>query len=228
MKKEGGFARAQREALMSSSHWITVKNSLTEKGLIGKLEEKEAAYGSQGERGRKRNLYGLTLKGLATAFRTMKSSNDMDRIADKCGHLLPLVIGKWGHFKSAGLEEESILEAFKWVIMWILEYGHNRAVYATERFWEFIFRMTSITDRIRWVKALRTDPQLRQWVIKETRFQIAEGIIFLEMHNNILQAIEMAGEPDLNKLASVLPYSFERVKEFHLEFFGEDLLSVLG
>lgn len=107
--------------------------------------------------------------------------------------------------------------------MWILKYSHDREDWATYQFWYFIFQMTFRAGKVKWVKALRMDPKLRRWAIEEMRLWLAEGIVFMEMHKKTLEALEMEGEPDWNKLTSDLRYSFKKLEKYYLELFGEDL-----
>lgn len=154
-----------------------------------------------------KRFFSLTLRGLAMAFVTTelkaRGFAAVNKVAEKWGVLLPLVLGKWEYFKSVELGEE-FMRAFKWVIKWILELGYDREEWATEKFWFFIFQMTAGAAKAKWLKALRMDPELRQWAIEGLKEWLAEGRMFMKMHEKSLQVLEMASEPDWSKVVSDL------------------------
>ena len=124
--------------------------------------------------GKEKKIYTLTLKGLAIAFKEALEQAqppdwsvkwDMDKVAKKSGRLLPLVLGKWTYYKSAGLEGE-FMRAFQWVVLHILNWGYDTEEFATEQFWYYIFQITPGRAKVKWLKALREDPELRQQAIK--------------------------------------------------------------
>ena len=159
-----------------------------------------------------KRFFSLTLKGLVMAFKITfeKAETEnvnmkellqcIDKIAKKCGHLLPLVLGKWRHFESAGLEREFI-KAFQWVIMWFLEWGYDTEAWATERFLYFIFVMAGEGAlKVKWVKALYEDSELRQCAIKGLKEWLWGGIAIMDVNNRTLEKLEMTNEPDWNKV----------------------------
>jgi DNA-binding PadR family transcriptional regulator len=163
--------------------------------------------------GKEKKIYALTLIGLAIAFKTASqwkpTNRDLnwviDKMAEKSGHLLPLVLGKWTYFRSAGLGDEFI-RAFRWVTQWILEWGHDKEAFATERFWYFIFQMTAGDAKLKWLRALRGDPELRQWAVEEMKEWLAEGRVFTKIHERSLVILEMPNEPDWNKVVNGLRF----------------------
>jgi hypothetical protein len=171
--------------------------------------------------GKERKIYALTIRGLAIAFKTadqwMPTKGDLnwviDKMAEKSGHLLPLVLGKWTYYRSAGLGDEFI-RAFRWVTQWILEYGHDTEAFATERFWYFIFQMTARTAKVKWLKALREDPGLRQWAIDKMKRWLLEGRDLMKMHEKSLEALELTSEPDWNKVLRDLRFHAPRESRY--------------
>jgi hypothetical protein len=147
------------------------------------------------KRGKEKKIYALTLRGLTIA---LMISKDMNRIIEKHGAALPLVLGKWDYFKSVGLENE-MREAIDWVGNQFLK-GYGRKEFATERFWYYIFVMTVESTKKKWLKALRGDPDLRQWAIEEMKEWLLEGRELMDMHKRTLKALEMTTEPNWNKV----------------------------
>jgi len=145
--------------------------------------------------GKDKKIYSLTLRGLTIA---LMISKDMDKIIEKQSDMLPLVLGKWAYFKSVGLEKE-MKEAIYWVGNRILE-GFDRKEFATERFWYYIFVITPEPVKKKWLEALRGDPELRQWAIEEMTEWLLEGREVMDMHKRTLKTLEMANEPDWNKV----------------------------
>jgi predicted transcriptional regulator len=146
--------------------------------------------------GKEKKVYALAPRGLAIA---LMISKDMDNIIKKQSDILPLVLGKWDYFKSesVGLEKE-LREAIYWVGNQILK-GFDRKEFATERFWYYIFVMTAGPAKVKWLKALRRDPELRQWAIEEMKEWLLEGCENLDMHRRTLKALEAPTEPDWSK-----------------------------
>lgn len=136
--------------------------------------------------GKEKKIYALTLRGLAIVLMT---SNDMQKVIKKQGDALPLVLGKWEYFKSVGLEKE-MNDAICWVGNQILE-GYDMKAFATERFWYYIFMMTAGAAKVKWLKALRGDPDLRQWAVEEMKEWLLEGLVLRKIHERSLEALEM-------------------------------------
>jgi hypothetical protein len=169
-----------------------------------------------------KRFFGLTLKGLAMAFLfTAKIPQDVDKIAEKWGGILPLVLGKWKYFISATLESEFI-DAFIWVAKWVLEWGYDEEAFATERFWYFIFQMTAGTAKLKWLRALREDSELRQWAVEEMKEWLAEGRVFTKIHERSLEILEMPNEPDWNKAVNDLRFHAPKESKYSRPLSDED------
>jgi len=173
-----------------------------------------------------KRFFSLTLRGLATAFKTEGVSRHIDEVSEKWGHLLPLVLGKWAYFRSAGLEDEFI-RAFRWVTQWILEWGYDKEAFATERFWYFIFQMTAGDAKLKWLRALRGDPELRQWAVEEMKEWLAEGRVFTKIHERSLEILEMPNEPDWNKVVNDLRFHAPKESKYS-RLSDEDLEKLLS
>jgi len=151
--------------------------------------------------GKDKKIYALTPRGIAIALMVSK---DMDKVIEKQGSALPLILGKWGYFKSLGLEKE-IREAIYWVGNQILK-GFDRKEFATERFWYYIFVMTAGDAKVKWIKALRGDMELRLWAVEEMKKWLAEGHELMRIHERSLKVLEMPNEPDWNKAVNDLRF----------------------
>lgn len=153
------------------------------------------------KRGKEKKIYALTPRGLAIALMVSK---DMDKVIEKQGSALPVMLGKWEYFKSVGLEKET-REAIYWVGNQILK-GFDKKEFATERFWYYIFVMTAGAAKVKWIKALRGDPELRQWAVEEMKEWLAEGRELMKIHERSLEVLKMPGEPDWNKVVNDLRF----------------------
>lgn len=165
----------------------------------------------------------MTLRGLAIAFKTVDLSRNMDQLAEKWGHLIPFVLGKWTHYRKAGVGDE-FMKAFQWVTVWILEWGHDTEQFATERFWYYVFQMTARATKVKWLKALREDPELRRWAIEEMKEWLLESRVFMKIHEKSLEALELTDEPDWNKVLDDL--RFHALKESKYSRLSEEDLRI--
>jgi hypothetical protein len=146
-----------------------------------------------------KRFFGLTLKGLAIAFRWNDKdlSKHMDKVAERWGHLLPLVLGKWTYYKSAGLGD-AFVYASK-VINGLVDWGYAPEEVATQVFLHYIFGLTDEPAKKKWFKALHKDPELRQFAIKTQTHMLNEGRRILNMHERNLEALKI-DEPDWSKV----------------------------
>ena len=170
-----------------------------------------------------KRFFGLTLKGLAwTILLTAKIPQDLNKIAEKWGRLLPLALGKWKYFAAANLQKEFI-EAFIWVAKWILDWGYNTKEFATERFWYFIFQMTAGATKVKWLRTLRGDPDLRPWAIEEMKEWLAEGRVFMKIHERSLEVLEMPSEPDWTKVVNDLRFHAPKESKYSRPLSDEEV-----
>jgi hypothetical protein len=64
--------------------------------------------GQKSKKATRRNLYRLTLAGLAAAFEDEELWNHVDEIVVRWSSLAPWVFGRWEYFKEKGLGEEAV------------------------------------------------------------------------------------------------------------------------
>ena len=167
---------------------------------IAKLLEQDLIYISGRKKGEKKppsgvKYYDLTLLGLLLCLLDERSWQYIDEIAEKYASFLPLVLGKWRHFESAGLSNE-FMKAFKWMSTRILQ-GYPSEWYM-RLFFNYIFQLSKAKKE--WHKALRGDPELRQWTIKEMKLKLVETYIWTRIQETILHLHEMEGEPQWDKM----------------------------
>ena len=64
--------------------------------------------------------------------------------------------------------------------------------------------MTVPDVKVKWLNALRADPELREWAIEEMKIWLAEGRALMKIHKKSLEVLEMTNEPDWNMVKSGL------------------------
>jgi DNA-binding MarR family transcriptional regulator len=184
--------------------------------------------------GKEKKIYTLTLKGLMnifgvidlSKFREPKLSEWIDKAAENSGYLLPLVLGKWHYYKTRGLEVE-FMEAFQWVLWHYLKLGFNTKAFATERFWYYIFVMTKSPSKEKWIKAMRRDPELRQWAIDEMKDWLREGRNFIGHYEKSLEYLEMPSEPDWTIVMNELRFHAPKESKYSKPLSDEELSNFL-
>lgn len=103
--------RGNRKAIMSNAHWLKVKKSLEspEKKLIKLLPKANKKYSGreyQDKRGRRKDIYDLTLLGWIVFFGLGDpESKHISRLVKTFKDYVPLVFGEWEYFKKEGVEE---------------------------------------------------------------------------------------------------------------------------
>jgi len=146
--------------------------------LIKKLEKNGCVEVKKVEafriRGRKKKHYGLTLRGVSVALRQRESWEHIDGIAKQQEALLPLIFGKWRHFKEY-VDDKELTDSLTDVLLLFFpmlelraeEFGWKESALATlvmQEFCSYILK-TRPEERIRWLKAIHTDAELRRWMI---------------------------------------------------------------
>jgi hypothetical protein len=202
INKELGQYKLDYETKLS---YRTVLRSLKPMENIGLIRLVRTEPSEKG--GKEKKIYALTLKGLmnilgASDLSNIKEPNVsqwFDQVAEKSGYLLPLVLGKWLHFKNAGLEGE-FAQAFQWTLWHYLKLGHNTKTFATERFWYYALNVTAGWTKVRWLQAVREDEELRKWASEEMNEWLLEGQEHQRIRKATLDALETTNEPDWNKV----------------------------
>jgi len=184
---------AQRTGLRYSAAHLSIKY-LEDNDLVELEKEVDT------EKGATAKVYGLTLPGLAAVIESgrLQEEKDFNTLAEKWGKLLPPILGKWKYFgKKFSLEErkelleyiaESIQHDFGF---WVKAKSYNRWEPALGHFVYYICRHGNF---LKWLKTLREDQELRQWVTDELateldyrRFLVLEyAKIFYFMKNDEL------------------------------------------
>ena len=104
--KTGYDLHSGKDSVISSSTWHYVRSHLIDKGLI-ELKREEPFRKQR----RKRKLYGPTLKGLIVAIQGLCSEDreeEVRKVAEKWGCMIPLVLGKWNLFIREDLETDAL------------------------------------------------------------------------------------------------------------------------
>jgi len=175
-----------------------------------------------------KRFFGLTIKGLALdLLLTAKIPQDVDKIAEKWGSILPLALGKWKYFVDAGLEREFV-NAFIWVAKWIFRWGYDTEYFATERFLHYICVKTDGDTKVKWLRALRGDPELRQWAAEEMKELVLEERILMKIHERSQEVLEMPNEPDWNKVVDDIRFPPLRESDFSRQLSDKELSRLLG
>lgn len=187
--KNGPSIKYQIEKILQLSHG-TVHNAIKELNKNGYLESVKE---ERTRVGLPMITYGLTLRGLATAFLEGQLSSDMVKVAEEWKDLLPL-LRKWSYFVSVGLEKE-LVKAFEWLAGLIVQEGLTE-IMAMERFSWYIFNMLTPKTKIEWIKALRGDLGLKRWATAAMRRWLAENHNWVKIHERTLQLMETSEEPD--------------------------------
>jgi len=159
----------KKEKLCSSSTaWKLIKK-LERSGLVKVKETKQFRI-----RGRKKKLYGLTFRGLIATLHPRKESwKHFDEIVRQQEKLFPLIFGKWHVFREY-VDEEKFNKAMQYIFVFA-------QVTLFSEFEEHTFRKNILEtlcayilsvaidheERISWLKAINSDPELRQWFSEE-------------------------------------------------------------
>jgi len=156
-KRDGAEKR-----MMSSSTAHRVINDLKKAGLIEVKREEAFRI-----RGRKKKLYGLTFKGLLAALLQPKSWKDIDQIAKQQGKLLPLILGKWRHFRRSGVNEIQLQKALRWLCFVAQQQRYENPQFLMRDFFMYVVNMTRIKERVFCFRGFDDDRELSKWVNEE-------------------------------------------------------------
>lgn len=136
---------------------------LLKKGLL-KAEPKGKA-----RTGRTIKLYSLTFAGLFTVLSKAEITwEDRCNIIERQADMLPLVFSKWRHFISCGLRKEELLNALSFIRSQLSALTPSVDT-AMRAFFLYVFNATPPHERVRWLKALRDDPDLLKWALREEK-----------------------------------------------------------
>jgi len=120
-----------------------------------------------------KKFYGLTFQGLIVALVQPENLKHMDQIARKHEELFPLLFGKWQHFKENGVEEIELTNVVKWLCQLALQKGAVSVEMVLQDFFIYVFNVTRPEERVRWLKAIHDDQDLKkEALIQERSFRI--------------------------------------------------------
>jgi predicted transcriptional regulator len=180
---------------------------LEKRGFI-RLEEEKL-----GKKGVMTKVYVLTLRGLLMAIKSGELGvDDMDRVTARWKHHLPMLFGNWQYFGKMQLKKE-VFEFLKGVdtgyrderrVLWELAVEAIK----TQGLFNFImwggstgfFSEESWKSLVKWLKAIRGNPDLRKWMIDHIKREVNIAKALLRMSEETLQIIESPSEPDWEKL----------------------------
>jgi DNA-binding transcriptional ArsR family regulator len=146
--------------------------------------------------------YRLTFSGLFAALLQPKITwEDICEIAERQAKMLPLIFGKWSHFRASGVPDEYLLRALKWVC----SLASSQEPSVDSAMWGFslyIFQMAPPTEKVAWLKAVRSDQELREWALQEEKaFHAFAKIVNTTF--NLLQEPDPDWEKAVEKLRSL-------------------------
>jgi hypothetical protein len=82
--------------------------------------------------------------------------------------MLPLIFGKWRHFRSSGVNDENLAK----VLEWVCNFVSAQTPSVDSAMWGFslyIFQLAPPREKIEWLKAVRADPELLKWAFEEEK-----------------------------------------------------------
>jgi len=182
-----------REIGISSFIAHQAPSALAQKGLL-KAEPKGKA-----RTGKTIKQYQLTLKGLFTLVLTAGRQINLKKAIKEWRHLLPLVFEKWDYLVSAGLESE-LVAAFEWLAKWSFQWGGDVTdLMLMEQLFNYIFHLQTPKVKVKWIKVIRGDKDLRRWAVATMKLWLAENREWIKINERTLELMEMAEEPEWQK-----------------------------
>lgn len=197
----------KKEKLCSSSTaWKLIKN-LEKNGYVEVKKEEMFRF-----RGRKKKFYGLTLRGLSVALQKRPGWEHIDTIAKQQEKLLPLIFGKWRHFKEY-VDGEKLTDALRDVMLLYFpildlratEFGWKESTFPTlvmEEFCSHILKSMP-KERIGWLKAIHADVELRRWMLG-IEWKYKRLLLAIELSFSVIRQKEPDWDKALEKLRSLV------------------------
>jgi len=186
---------------------VNDKDSLLKTGLVEEVQD---------TRPRKYTLTELGLLKLLSHY-PEQLKDRMGQIAERWSSLLPPLLRKWSHLKSRGVENEmiEILKTLRWRIGWMVPLWSSDPEteqykeYLLERFIRLPFfyrlfrpRVSEVT--LAWYKAIRDDPELKEWMISSLKDEISTIRSLGEVYEQSLRTIEASEEPNLSDVENTI------------------------
>ena len=177
----------------------------------------------QTEKGVTAKVYGLTFSGLALALTSEDVLTNLDKIVEFWGAIAPLPLRKYAYFARCGLKDEALKcyssalvvafkESFELKRMLSEFLGHEEQsgkAWAKsreeiesqfEKIWSRVFLECAIGPQpldglLKWYKALRGDPEVRQWVVETLRSEVSRHRAWADVKEDTQRIVEMQREP---------------------------------
>lgn len=196
----------RKEKLCSSSTaWKLIKN-LEKNGYVEVKKEEKFQF-----RGRKKKFYGLTLRGLSVALQKRPGWEHIDVIAKQQETLLPLILGKWRHFKEY-VDGEKLTDALRDIMLLFFpilelrakEFGWKESTFVTlvmQEFCSYILKSMP-EERIGWLKAIHADVELKQWMLG-LRWKYKRLLLAIDLSFSLIQQEEPDWDEALEKLRNL-------------------------
>jgi len=173
----------------------TDKDSLLNTGMVSEVESTKPVK------------YNLTTQGLLRVLSRYPKNlqGHMDDIVDRWSSLLPPPFQKWSYLKAKGLENQmiEILRGLGWVFPRLARDRYLGYVVRAV-FFHILFGGGASKDTLAWYKALRDDPELKEWAIDNLRRDIDAIRDWGKIYEQVLKMIEASKEPNLDDLKAVL------------------------
>jgi hypothetical protein len=68
-----------------------------------------------------------------------------------------------------------------------------------EQLFNYIFHLQTPKVKVKWIKALRKDKDLRRWAVATMKLWLVENHEWIKINERTLELMEMAEEPDWQK-----------------------------
>lgn len=140
-------------------------HSLKKRGWLQIVRKEESD-----KKGKERNVWAITFRGLLNLLAVDEEVwQQIESIAEEQQKLLPLILGKWQHFKRCGVEDEQLSKMLKWLFYMAWQKRLEKGEFVMPDFSMYVFNMTVFKERIHWLKAIHDDPELKPWALEEER-----------------------------------------------------------
>jgi len=186
---------------------VNDKDSLLRTGLVEEVKD---------TRPRKYTLTELGLLKLLSHYPEQLKSR-MSQITKRWSSLLPPLFRKWSYLKSRGVENEmiEILKRLRWRMDLMIPLlssdpeTEQYKEYLLERFIRLpffyrLFRPQVSEVALAWYKAIRDDPQLKEWMINNLKDEISTIRSLGEVYEQSLRTIEASEEPNLGDVENTI------------------------
>ena len=152
-----------------------VLNKLNDAGLL------RVAPNGKGQTGRPVKEFHLTVYGFIKVIKYPKGLEHIDEFAEKWGHLIPLVLGKWKYFKKMGLckiAEERLKEAVRNIVIDIHPDEKFLQECVTLNFHHIFFYPRALdgleewkvwNSRLKWFDVCMKDKDLKPYIIHQLK-----------------------------------------------------------